>query len=129
MPKDWCFQTVVLGKSLESPLDCKKIKPVNLKGNQVWKFIGRTDAEAEIPIIWPLDVENWLIGQYPEAGKEWRQKEKGMTGWGGWMASLTPWTWVWVSSESWWWTGKPGVLQSMGLQRAGHDWGTELNWR
>ena len=73
------FWTVVSEKALESPLDCKEIKPVNLKGNQAWKFIGRTDAEAETTIIWPPDVENWLIGKYPDAGKDWRQEEKGTT--------------------------------------------------
>ena len=78
-PKNWCFQTVVLEKTLESPLDCKKIKPVNPEGNQFWIFIRRTDAEAEAPIFWPPDVKNWLIGKDPDAGKDWRQEEKGMT--------------------------------------------------
>ena len=77
MPKNWCFQTVVLEKTLESPLDCKEIKPVNPKGNQPWKLIGRTDAEA--PILWPPDAKNWLIGKDPDAGKDWGQKEKGVT--------------------------------------------------
>ena len=75
--KNWCFWTVVLGKTLESPLDSKEIKPVNSKGNQYLIFIGRTDAEAEAPILWPPDVKNWLIGK--DARKDWRQKEKGMT--------------------------------------------------
>ena len=75
--KNWCFWTVVLEKTLESPLDWKKIKPVNSK-NQSWIFIGRTDAEAETPILWPPD-ENWLIGKDPDAGKDWRWEEKGMT--------------------------------------------------
>ena len=70
-PKNWCFQIVVL-KTLESPLDCKEIKPVNPKGNQLWIFIGRTDAEAEAPILWPPDVKSWLIGKDPNAGKDWR---------------------------------------------------------
>ena len=113
VPKNWCFWTVVLEKTLESPLDCKEINP---KGNQSWIFIGRIDTEAETPILWPLDAKNWLIGKDPDAGKDWRQEEKGMTGWDGWMASPTQWTWVWASSWGWWWTGKPGVLQSMGLQ-------------
>ena len=78
-PKNWCFRTVVLEKTLESPLDSKEIQPVNLKGNQPWIFIGRTDAEAEAPILWPPDVKNWLIGKDPDAGKDWRQEEKGMT--------------------------------------------------
>ena len=78
-PKNWCFWTVVLEKTLEGPLGCKEIKPVNPKGNQSWVFIGRTDAEAETAILWPPDVNNWLIGKDPDAGKEWRQEEKGMT--------------------------------------------------
>jgi len=76
--KNWCFWTVVLEKTLESPLDCKEIPPVNLKGNQSWIFIGRPDAEAETPILWPPDVKNWLIRKVPDAGKDWRQEEKGM---------------------------------------------------
>ena len=77
--KNWCFWTVVLEKTLESPLDCKEITPVHPKGNQPWIFIGRTDAEAETPILWPPDAKNWLIGKDPDAGKDWRQEEKGMT--------------------------------------------------
>ena len=77
--KNWCFWTVVLEKTLESPLDCKDIKAVNPKGNQSWIFIGRTDAEAETPIIWPPDAKNRLTGKDPDAGKDWRQKEKGKT--------------------------------------------------
>ena len=77
-PKNWCFWTVVLEKTLESPLDCKAIQPVHPKGNQSWIFIGRTDAEAEVPVLWPPDVKNWLIEKDPGAGKDWRQ-EKGMT--------------------------------------------------
>ena len=78
-PKNWCFWTVVLEKTLESPLDCKEIQPVYPKGNQSWVFIGRTDAEAEAPILWPPDEKNWLIGKDPYAGQGWRQVEKGMT--------------------------------------------------
>ena len=78
-PKNWCFQTVVLEKTLESPLDRKEIKLVSSKGNQPWIFIGRTDAEAEAPIFWPPDAKNWLIGKDPDAGKDWRQEEKGIT--------------------------------------------------
>ena len=77
-PKNWCFQSVVLEMTLESPLDCK-IKPVNSKGNQPWIFIGRTDAEAEAPICWLPDVKSWLIGKDPDAGKDWGQEEKGIT--------------------------------------------------
>ena len=84
LPKNWCFWTVVLERTLESPLDCKEIKPVNPKGNQSWIFIRRTDAEAETSILWPSDVKNWFIGKDPDAGKDWRQEEKGMTGWDGW---------------------------------------------
>ena len=77
--KNWCFWTVVLEKTLESPSDCKEIQPVHPKENQSWIFIGRTDAEAETPILWPPDAKNWLIGKDPVAGKDLRQKEKGMT--------------------------------------------------
>ena len=77
--KNWCFLTVVLEKTLQSPLDCKEIQPVHPKGNQAWKFIGRTDAEAEAPILWPPDAKNWLIGKDPDVRKDWRQEEKGMT--------------------------------------------------
>ena len=74
--KNWCFWTVVLEKALESPLDCKEIQPTNPKGYQSWIFIGRTDAKAEVPILWPPDVKNWLIWKDPDAGKDWRQEEK-----------------------------------------------------
>ena len=77
--KNWCFVTMVLEKTLESPLDCKEIQPVHPKGNQSWIFIGRTDAEAETAIFGPPDVKNWLIWKDPDAGKDWRQEEKGMT--------------------------------------------------
>ena len=115
-PKTWCFWTVVLEKTLKSPLHCKEIKPVNPKGNQPWIFTERTDAEAEAPIPWQSDVKSCLIRKDPDAGKDWRQEKK------GWMASLTWWTWVWVNYGSWWWRGRPGVLWFMGLQRVGHDW-------
>ena len=78
-PKNWCFWTVVLEKILESPLDCKEIQPVHPKGNQSWIFIGRTDAEAETPILWPPDVKSWLIWKDPDAGKDWGQEEQGTT--------------------------------------------------
>ena len=77
--KNWCFWTVLLEKTLESPLDCKEIQPVHPKGDQSWIFTGRTDAEAETPILWPPDMNNWLIWKDPDAGKDWRQEEKGMT--------------------------------------------------
>ena len=126
--KNWCLWTVVLEKPLESPLDCKEIQPVNLRGDQSWIFTGRTDAEAETPILWPPDVKNSLTGKDPDAGKDWRREEKGTT-----EDEMVGWhhqqqTWAWVSSGSWWWTGKSGVLQSMGSQRIGHDWVTELNY-
>ena len=124
-PKNWCFWTVVLEKTLESP---KEIQPVNPKGDQSWVFIGRIDAEAETPILWPPHAKSWLIGRL------WCWEELGAggegdnRGWDGWMASLTQWTSVWVNSGSWWWTGRPGVLWFMGLQRVGHNWVTELHW-
>ena len=120
--------------TLESLLDCKEIKPVNPKGNQAWTFIGRTDAEAEVPILQPPDEKNWLTGKDRDAGKGWRQGRRGISGegdnpgWDDWMASPTWWTGVWASFGSWWWTGKPGVLQSMGSQRVGQNGVTELNW-
>ena len=126
--KNWCFWTVVLEKTIESPLDCKEIQPVHPKGNQSWMFIVRTDVKAETPIFWPPDGKSWLIW------KDWcweRLKAGGEgddRGWDSWVASPTQWTWVWVNSRSWWWTGKPGMLRFMGLQRIKHDWATELNW-
>ena len=124
--KNWCFWTVGLEKTLESPLDCKETQLVHSKGNQSLIFIGRTDIEAETPILWPPDVKNWLIGKALMLGKiEGRRRDN--RGWDGWRVSLTQWTWVWASSRSWWWTGRPGVLQSMGSQRVGHDWEAELN--
>ena len=126
-PKNWCFWTVVLEKTLESPLDSKDIKPANPKGDQSWIFTGRTDAEAEAPIIWPPEAKSWLIGKDPDAGKDWRQ-EKGMTevGMVGWHCRIQR-TWVWANCGRWWKTEKPGLLQSMGSQRVGHDWVPEQN--
>ena len=77
--KNWCFWTVVLEKTLESPLNCKEIQPIHPKGNQSWIFIGRTDAEAETPVLWPPDAKNWLIWKDPDAGNYWRREEKGTT--------------------------------------------------
>ena len=127
--KNWCFWTVVLERIFESPLDCKEIQPVHPKGNQSWIFIGRTDAEAETPVLWSPDAKNQLTGKDPDAGKDWRWEEKGTTEdemFG--LASPTGWMWVREGSRNWWWTEKPGMLQSMGLQRVRHDWKTELNW-
>ena len=124
--KNWCFWTAVLEKTLESPLDCKEIQPVHPKGDQSWIFIGRTDAEAETPILWPSETKNWLIGKDGcweglKVGGEGYDR-----GWDSWMASPTQWTWVCVNSGSWWWTGKHGVLKFMGSQEVGRDWATEL---
>ena len=88
--KNWCFWIVVLEEILESPLDCKEIQPVHPKGSQFWIFIGRTDAEAETPVLWPLDAKSWLMWKEPDAGKDWGQEEKGMTedemaGWHHWL--------------------------------------------
>ena len=128
-PKNWCFWTVVLEKTLESPLDCKEIQPVHPKGNQSWVFIRRTNAEAETPIFWPADVKNWLVGKDPWYWERLKMGGEGDDrGWDGWMASLTWWTWVWVSSGSFWWTGRPGMQRFMGSQRVRHNWATELNW-
>ena len=93
--QNWCFWTMVLEKTLESLLDSKEIKPVNPKRNQPWIFTGRTDAEAEAPILWPPDAKGQLTGKDPDAGKDWGQEKKGvMRGWDGWMASPTRGTWV-----------------------------------
>ena len=98
-PKNWCFWTVVLEKTLENPLDCKEILPVPPKGDQSWVFIGRTDVEAETQ----PDAKSWLIGKDPDAGgrRRGRQRMRLLDG---------QWTWVWVNSRGWWWTGRPGVL-------------------
>ena len=127
-PKNWCFWTVVLKKTLESPLDCKEIQPVHPKGDQFWMFIGRTDVEAEAAILWPPDAKSWLIGKDPDSGKDWAQEERGMTedemvGWYHW---LNGHGFGWTGSQ--WWTRRPGVLWFLGFQRVGHDWATELNW-
>ena len=115
--KNWCFWTVVLEMTLESPLDSKEIQPVYPKGKQSWIFTGRTDAEAEAPILWPPDVKNWLIGKDPNAGKDWRQEKKGMNrGWNG----------VWESSRSWYGQGSLVCCSPWG-HWVGHNWATELN--
>ena len=104
--KYWCFWTVVLRKTLESSLDCKEIQSVHPKGNQLWIFIGRTDAEAETSIFWPPDAKNWLIWKDSKLGRLKVRGERDNSGWDGWMASLTQWTWIWLNSGSWWWTGR-----------------------
>ena len=110
------------------PLDCKEIQPVHSKGDQPWYFFGRNDAKAETPVLWPPHAKSWLIGKDSDAGRDLGAGGEGDDrGWDGWIASLTQWTWVWVNSGSWWWTGRP-VLRFMGSQRVGHDWVTELNW-
>ena len=125
--KNWCFWTVVLEKTLKTPLDYKEIQPVHPKGNQSWIFIGRTDAEAETPILWRFkELTHWKRPWCWERLKV--GGEGGDKGWDGWMVSLTQWTRIWVYSGSWWWTGRPGMLEPMGLERVRHDWATELNW-
>ena len=131
VPKNWCLPTVVLEKPLESPLD-NKIKPVNHKGNQSWIFIGRTDAEAVAPILWPPDVKNWLIWKDPDAGKDWRQKEKGMT-----EDEMVGW-YHWLDGHEF--EQAPGVGDGQGSLACCSPWGhkesdmterlnwTELNW-
>ena len=125
VPKNWCFWTVVLEKTLESPLDCKEIQPVHPKGNQSCIFVGSTDAEAEAPKLWPPDVKSQHIGKDPHAGKDWRQ-EKGMTedemvGWhhpNVMDMSLSKLQVLMMDREAW---------KSMGSQRVRHNWETELN--
>ena len=129
-PKNWCFWTVVLEKTLESPLDCKEIQPVHPKGGQSWVFIGRTDFEAETPILWPPDAKSWLICKDPDAGRDWGQEEKGTTEdeMVGWHHRL--------NGHGFWWTprvgdgwGGLGCCSSWGRKESvGHDWVTELNW-
>ena len=121
-PKNWCFWTVVLEKTLGSPLDCKEIQPVQPRGNWSWIFIGRTDTKAETPITltpWCEELIHWKRPWHWERLKA--RGEGNDRGWDDWMASPTRWTWVWERSKSWWWTGKPGVLHSMGLQRVRYD--------
>ena len=126
--KNWCFWTVVLEKTLESPLDCKESKPVHPKGNQSWIFIGRTDVAAETLIFWSPDMKSWLIGKDPDAGEDWRQEEKEktedeMVGWHHWLDRHgLSMLWELVMDR------EPVVMQSMGLQRVRHNWAIELNW-
>ena len=126
--KNWCFWIVVLEKTLESPLDCKEIQPVHPKGDQSWVFNGRTDVEAESNTLatWRKELTNLKRPWCWEILRTGREGDDG--GWDGWMASPTRWTWVWVDSGSWWWTGRPSMLRFIGSQRVRHDWVTELNW-
>ena len=105
--KNWCFWTVAQEKTLEGLLNSKEVKLVNPKGNQPWISIGRTDPEAETPIIWPPDVKSWLTGKDPDASKDWGHSEEGTTE--DEMASPTQWTWVWAISRRWCRTENPGV--------------------
>ena len=126
-PKNWCFWTVVLEKTLESPLDCKEIQPVHPKWHQSWVFIGKTDVEAATPIIWPPDLNSWLIGKDPDAGKDWGQEAKGMT-----EDEMAGWH-HWLDAHEFGWT--PGVGDGQGGLACCDSWGhkesytTErLNW-
>ena len=114
VPKNWCFWTVVLERTLESPLDCKEIQPVHPKGDQSWVFIGRTDVEAETPIFPPFNAKSWLIWKDSDASKHWWREEKGTAEdeMVEWHQQLNGHMFGWTGS--WWWTGRPGVLQSMG---------------
>ena len=127
-PKNWCFWTVLLEKTLESPLDCKYIQSVNPKGNQTWIFIGRTDAEAETPILWPPDVKTWLIWKDPDTWKDWGQEKKGtiedeIVGWYYRFNDMSLGKlWELVMDREAWHTGIHGVTKNW------TDWVTELNW-
>ena len=129
MLKNWCFWTVVLEKTPESPLDCKQIPPVHPKGDQSWMFIERTNAEAETPILWPPDARSWLIWKDPDAGKDWRQEEKGTTEdeMVGWHHQLNGHEFEHAPGVG---NGQGGLACSkfMGSQRVRHNWVTELNW-
>ena len=127
--KNWCFWTVVLEKILERPLDNKEIRPVHPKGNQSWIFIGRTGAKAETPVLWPPDAKRWLIGKDPDAGKDWRQEEKGPTedevvGWHNWLSGHNFGHALGVGDREAWLVAVHGVTKSWIRLR---DW-TELNW-
>ena len=119
--KNWCFWTMVLEKTLEDPLDCKEIQPVHPKGDQSRVFIGRADVEAETPIIWPPDAKSWLmLGKIEGRRRRGRQRMR-------WLDGITNSMDMGLGGlHSWWWTGRPGVLQFMGSQRVRHDWVTEL---
>ena len=129
MLKNWCFQSVVLEKTLESPLESKEIKPVNPKGHQPWIFFGRTEAES--PVLGPLNVKSPIHWKRPVL-KDWeglKSGEEGDRGQDGWVSSLTKWTWTWANFGRWWGTGKPSVLKPMEWWREGHDLAAEQQWQ
>ena len=127
--RDWCFWTVVLEKTPESPLDCREIQPVHPNGNRPEYSLEALMLKLKLQysghLMWradSLEKTFWCWERLKAAG------EGDDRGWDGWMASPTRWTWVWANSRSWWWTRRPGMLRFMGSQRVGHDWATELNW-
>ena len=127
-PKNWCFWSVVFEKTLESPLDCKEIQPVHSEGDQLWVFFGRNDAKAETPILWPTHAKSWLFGKDPDAGRDWRQEEKGIT-----VDEMAGWHHL-LDGHEFEETLGVGDIQG-GLEccnswghRVGHNWETELNW-
>ena len=131
VPKNWCFWTLMLEKTLESPLGCKQIRPVHPKEDQSWISIGRTDVEADTPVLQPPDVKNWLIWKDLDAGKHWRQEKRGLQRM-RWLDDITDSMEMSLSrfrelvmANS----GRPGMPWSMGLWRVGHEWATELNSR
>ena len=129
-PKNWWFWTVVLEKTLESPLDCKEIQSVHSEGDQSWVFFGRTDAKAETPVLWPSHVKSWLIGKDSDAEKDWGQEEKATTEdeMAGWHHRLHGRESEWTLGVGELRTGTLGVLRFMGSRRVRHDWATEVNW-
>ena len=129
VPKNWCFWTVVLEKTLESPLDCKEIQPVYSKGDQPWDFFGRNDAKAETPILWPPHAKSWLIGKDSDAGRKWRQEEKGMTedemaGWHHWLDGReSEWLRELVMDREAWCAAIHGVLMKLWVCSVGsQEW-------
>ena len=124
-PKNRCFWTVLLEKTLESPSDCKEIQPILPKGDQSWVFIGRTDAEA--PILWPPDAKTLTHWKRPWCWARLKAEGEGDNReWDGWMASPTRWTWVWVNSGSWWWTSSLACCDSWGRKES--DTTEQVNW-
>ena len=128
VPKNWCFWTVVLQKTLESPLDCKEIQPVHPKGNRPEYSLEGLMLKLKLQYLATWCEELTLLKR-PWCWERLKVRREGDDGgWDGWMASPTQWTWVWASSRNWWRTGKPGMLQSIESRRVIHDWATELNW-